>query len=96
MVTAPTVFLPSPTLLGPRRSDVLAGLSDQLREIRGTRTWPRSAVLGWPAEAIVEAAERRAATMIIIGIGRHRPIDRLLAHETAISVIRRAPLASRS
>ncbi|HZS58510.1 MAG TPA: universal stress protein [Gemmatimonadaceae bacterium] len=46
--------------------------------------------IGAPADGIVDHAEVIAASMIVLGVGRHAAIDRVLGLETAISVMRLA------
>jgi nucleotide-binding universal stress UspA family protein len=48
------------------------------------------AVVGWPAEAIVDAAERWPASLVVLGRGEHHAWDRLFGPETAIAVARRS------
>jgi len=52
--------------------------------------WPVELRCGRPAETIAAEASVSDAQMIVMGIGRHRPIDRLLAAETTLATIRRA------
>ena len=53
----------------------------------GRPKWEVTVLTGWPGETIVEGAKQLGATMIVIGIGRHAPVDRLLGSETALQVI---------
>lgn len=46
---------------------------------------------GDPADVLARAATEARATLIITGLGRHRLIDRLLADETTLHIIRSAP-----
>ena len=92
----PAAAIPSLDLQPPagldetRRRVALQQLRAQCRAARPQRPWSYSSVIGWPMESIVDAAKRRKADLIVVGIGKHRPIDRLLAHETAISIVRHA------
>lgn len=52
--------------------------------------WPVRIAFGMPASEIVAEAEQMDAAMIIVGLRRHRRIDRVLNDETALHVIRRA------
>jgi nucleotide-binding universal stress UspA family protein len=47
---------------------------------------------GLPADRIAHRAGIRGAALIVLGIGRHTAVDRLLGVETAIAVLRRAPV----
>lgn len=81
---------PPPFFDDSRRRMGLASLRRQCRALHPSRAWSFSAVIEWPTEAILEAAARGRSSLVVIGIGRHRPIDRILSHETAIAVVRRA------
>ena len=58
----------------------------------GRPDWNVTVLTGWPGETIVEGAARLGATLIVMGIGRHSPIDRLMGSETALQVIQRAEI----
>ena len=58
----------------------------------GVADWPVHVSFGDPAHEIAAAARARRATLVVMGIGRHKPIDRLLGTETALKVIRIAPV----
>jgi nucleotide-binding universal stress UspA family protein len=83
-------ILPPPSLDEMRRGVALSRIQRQLGRVHGDTPWPIDAIFGWPGDTLPEEADDRRATLIIMGIGRHRPIDRLLAEETALAVIRRA------
>jgi nucleotide-binding universal stress UspA family protein len=75
-----------------RYTDCLAQLNTQLETFGGAATsWGRQVVHGAPAFALTNLARERHASMLIVGIGRHRPFDRILGGETALRVIQRAP-----
>lgn len=50
--------------------------------------WPVRVVLGTPASAIVDEAERSNAALIIVGLRHHGRVDRALNNETALNVMR--------
>jgi nucleotide-binding universal stress UspA family protein len=52
--------------------------------------WPVEIRYGRPAETIAAEASVSGAELIVMGIGRHKPIDRLLATETTLATVRRA------
>lgn len=56
----------------------------------GAEAWPIEVRDGRIAPAIAEVARARRVGCIILGLGRHAPMDRLFGHETAIQVIRLA------
>jgi nucleotide-binding universal stress UspA family protein len=62
----------------------------RVRALPGAAQWSVQSVVGWPPDAINDVARRWDATLIILGIGRHRRLDRLFGSETAIAVIRHA------
>lgn len=50
--------------------------------------WRTEVSFGDPAHAIAEVAEREGSSLIIMGIGRHRAVDRLFQRETVIRTLR--------
>ncbi|MCU0617622.1 MAG: universal stress protein [Gemmatimonadaceae bacterium] len=56
----------------------------------GNPEWPVDVLLGAPPEALALEAERRGASLLVMGIGRHNPLDRLLGTETTLATLRRA------
>ena len=52
--------------------------------------WPVRFALGTPAAVIVSEARRLRASLVIVGLRRHGPVDRVLQDETALAVMRRA------
>ena len=70
--------------------DLQARVERHLRDLAGAVRWQVQTVVGWPADAINDLARRLDATLIVLGIGRHRRMDRLFGSETAIAVIRHA------
>jgi nucleotide-binding universal stress UspA family protein len=63
----------------------------QVEEVLGDGVaWPIEFAMGRPAAAIASAATQLDASLIVLGIGRHLPVDRLLGGETALHVIRQA------
>jgi nucleotide-binding universal stress UspA family protein len=80
---------PPPLMDEENRRATLASVARQLRELGATEASAR-AVMGWPSEAVVTAANERNASLIVVGLGHHRAIDRLLGHETAVSIARHA------
>ena len=72
------------------RREMQDHIESHLRDLPGAEGWPVRTVVGWPPDAINEAARECAATLIVLGIGRHRRVDRLFGSETAIAVMRHA------
>ncbi len=46
--------------------------------------------MDWPADGITRQAEEWGADLIVMGVGRHRPVDRLLGSETTNRVLRQS------
>lgn len=56
----------------------------------GDPDWQVDVLLGAPPEMLAREAERRGASLLVMGIGRHNPLDRLLGTETTLATLRRA------
>lgn len=56
----------------------------------GVEAWPITTCSGSPEDEIARAAHARGATLIVAGIGRHHPIDRLLGSEMTLRIVRAA------
>jgi nucleotide-binding universal stress UspA family protein len=56
----------------------------------GRRSWPYAIHVGRRIDEIVSYAESQAASLIVLGLGSHGAIARLLHRETALRVIRAA------
>ncbi|HEY7394640.1 MAG TPA: universal stress protein [Gemmatimonadaceae bacterium] len=83
---------PMPAVEATWRTTALTRLRRQVIAIRRANEWTLSASLGWPVEVILDLATTKKADLIVVGIGRHRPIDRVLASETAIAIVRRSSI----
>ena len=85
------VALP-PTIDDMARAELrLTGVRDRLRKtLRTGDSWKVQVKVGQIATAIVEAAREIDASLIVLGLGKHRPVDRLLGDEIAAQVARRA------
>lgn len=84
-----TVSLPEAELVQDRQEILRRAVEDQLEDVRGSRTaWPLTVDVGLPGPRIATRAEEIGAELILVGLGRHRPVDRLLGTETALRVIR--------
>ena len=53
--------------------------------------WPVEVTLGTPSHAIVHEARRIGAALIVLGLRRHRAVERALNDETTLHVMRTAP-----
>lgn len=100
VVSVVTPFIPPPLITdvgldAPRSptEPLPPELADRRQRIRqelsraGCAGWNVTVVAGWPADEIPAMAERLGATLIVMGIGRHAPIDRLIGSETALQVM---------
>jgi nucleotide-binding universal stress UspA family protein len=72
------------------RRAALGAVKAKLESLPDAKQWDVQAIVGWPAEAIVDAAERWPASLIVLGRGEHHAWDRLFGPETAIAVARQA------
>jgi nucleotide-binding universal stress UspA family protein len=80
---------PSAVLEQERRAALARTVESQLRTL-GKADWRRKVIDGPPAQVIARAAEGAGARMILLGIGRHDVIHRLVGSETALQVLRLA------
>ena len=69
----------------------LASPNAQVLEVADPATTCHTEViLGEPSRAIADVASARHSPLFVMGIGRHRPLDRMLGLETAVRTISRA------
>ncbi|HEX6537439.1 MAG TPA: universal stress protein [Gemmatimonadaceae bacterium] len=84
----PTV-IPYEDIERQRRDELLARVRAQVEEIAGAANgWKIALRIGSPAHAIVDAARQPHTLLVVLGIGRHEPADRIFGNETAIRVSR--------
>ena len=72
------------------RRDTFEAIRDRLAELPEAAKWSERVVIGWPTNLINDTAEEWQASLVVLGIGRHGRIERVLGDETAISVVRHA------
>ena len=72
------------------RQKLLETVRRVVADLPGAEGWDKMAVTGTPSDEINRVAERLGATMVVIGLGRHRRLDRIFGSETAIDVMRHA------
>lgn len=78
-----------PEFESERRAELLEQLRGQVERIAGQApNWHTRVIHGDPARAIADVARQEKAPLIVMGIGRHGPIDRLLGAETTVRTIR--------
>ncbi|HEU4563396.1 MAG TPA: universal stress protein [Gemmatimonadaceae bacterium] len=72
-------------------TELYYGVYTQLRRTSTRATvWPIRLEVGRPADTIARVARECGADLILVGLARHRPLDRLLGNETALQITRRA------
>lgn len=87
---APEMVVP-PELYDLQRDRLRAAVEQALRTTHdGDPAWPVEIVDGLPARALADVAQKWGARLIVMGIGRHAPMDRLMGGELALQVIRLA------
>lgn len=85
--------LAAPDLDAMRRRTMLTDVQRAISvATNGDPEWPVDVVLGPPATVLAREAERRGASLMVMGIGRHNPLDRLLGTETTLATLRRVRL----
>lgn len=73
------------------RADRVQDVRQQVNELGGAAlNWEIEVTWGIPIRTIVRQAEEWHADLGVLGLGRHRPMDRVLGSETALHVIRAA------
>lgn len=74
-----------------RRDDRIADVRAQLKRVTGSESaWPAELGEGSPAALITRRARELDAKLIVVGLGRHRIVDRLFGSEMALQVLRLA------
>lgn len=72
-----------------RRANMLDDLRRSVNiSAAGDPSWPITVLLGSPARTLAGEAERRGASLVVMGIGRHNPLDRLFGTETTLATLR--------
>ena len=83
------VALPEMELYESRQGVLRQEIESQVEAVTGARdSWSIRVEAGLPGPRIVKWAGDRQADTIFIGLGRHRPVDRVFGTETALQVIR--------
>jgi nucleotide-binding universal stress UspA family protein len=87
------VALP-PTVSDATRMDVrLTTVRERVRKtVRPGDAWGIQVRIGPIAATLVAVAREMDASLIVLGLGKHRPVDRLLGDEIAAQVVRRASI----
>ncbi|HEY0972819.1 MAG TPA: universal stress protein [Gemmatimonadales bacterium] len=78
-----------PAVDAEQRRRLMDGVTDALGSAYdGDPSWSVDVVDGTPARTIARLARERGSRLIVMGIGRHAPIDRVFGSETALQTIR--------
>lgn len=89
-VSAGIDVIPAPVELDELRR---ASMLDDIRRTvsisaMGDPSWAAEVKVGSPPRLLAEEARRRHASMLVMGLGRHNPLDRLFGTETSLSTLR--------
>lgn len=72
-----------------RRATMLGDLQRSVSIAEGGESaWPIAVHIGSPPRVLAREAEQRGASVIVMGIGRHNPLDRLFGTETTLATLR--------
>ncbi len=89
-VAAGMELVPVPPELDDRRREAM--LDDVRRTVSiasaGDPRWPVEVHLGSPSRTLADVARQRHAALLVMGIGRHNPLDRLFGTETTLATLR--------
>ena len=92
-VVSPEVPLPiSPETEQARRIDLETRIRDQVERMLGDVSPAVELRDGDPATLLAKAAREYNARLIVAGLGKHRILDRLFGDETALRLLRVAPV----
>jgi nucleotide-binding universal stress UspA family protein len=85
------VALLHPEFETERAAGLLAELNEQVHSVATAGSeWRTEVLYGEPSHAISELSRARHSPLIVMGLGRHSPLDRLLGDETTLRTIRSA------
>jgi len=81
-----------PELVSSRRAQARERLQRELDDACGGRCpWALDLFEGPVARTLAQVAAEREARLVVMGIGRHAPLDRLLGEELTLQTLRLAP-----
>ena len=83
-------IIPAPVELDEmRRASMLEDIHRVLSaSADGDPSWPTEVKVGSPSRTLAEEAALRGASLLVMGIGRHSPLDRLFGTETTLATLR--------
>lgn len=88
-ITAPEMQMAiPPSMEAERREALRAHVRDQMHRTGIDEAWPVTVITGDPATCIVKVARENEASLVIMGLGEHGLLDRLIGSETVIRVLR--------
>jgi nucleotide-binding universal stress UspA family protein len=83
------VALPEAELFEARKGSIETEIRLQMETVTGSPTgWPLRVEPGIPASRVVSLAEELGASLIVVGVGEHGPMERIFGRETALQIIR--------
>ena len=89
-IVADEPIVVSPAFEEARRASRLEHLGARVAEAASeSHGWQLEVEHGDPVTSVVQRARELGASLIVMGIGQHRPIDRIFAGEMTLRVIRR-------
>jgi nucleotide-binding universal stress UspA family protein len=88
LVVTEVAVVESPESEAERRDVLQRRVREQLARVGIIYDWPIEIVRGDPAATIVRVAEESDAALIIMGLGKHGLVGRLLGEETVLRVLR--------
>lgn len=92
MIVGPEARLLPPSYVDEQYASAGRWLTDELSVAGGSAvSWHSRVVGGEPAFALTELARSARARILVMGIGRHRALDRVFGTETVLRAIRLAP-----
>jgi nucleotide-binding universal stress UspA family protein len=78
----------SPDVDAERRESLRMQVREQLSRVGVEEDWPLDVVTGDPAAMIARVAQQIAAAFVIMGMGEHGLLERVLGDETVIKLLR--------
>jgi nucleotide-binding universal stress UspA family protein len=88
LVAAEVQLASTPSVDAEACATLLEQVELQLTRLRTGRDWAVRVVTGDPAATIVNVAEAHGASMIIMGLGGHGIVDRIIGDELVLRVLR--------
>jgi len=88
VVAAEVQFAVTPEMELSARESLRGRVEEQRIRLRLGMDWPLAVVSGDPAATIVRIAKEHDASLIVMGIGGHRFMDRVLGDELVLRVLR--------